>query len=192
MAHLVNEEYLYRENIDEYFDCLAKNIDEAGIGKHKILVVGGAAMALKYHDGRSTVDIDICFREQNNLYSCCKKVAEKYDLPEDWINSDVMHSESFSYALFENANLYRTFYDVLEVYVVDDIDIYCMKLVSFRPKDVQDMEVLAETLKAKGVTSDQMIKNFVRLYGDEFLLRKDSRKIRFMEAQLRSIDKEIP
>lgn len=77
MAHLVEDEYLYRENIDKYFEALANKIKESGIGMHRILVVGGAAMALKYHDGRSTVDIDICFREQNNLYACCMKVAEE-------------------------------------------------------------------------------------------------------------------
>ena len=76
MAHSINEEYLYKENIDEYLDALALKIIKAGIGKHRILVVGGAAMALKYQDGRSTVDIDICFREQNNLHSCCQSVAE--------------------------------------------------------------------------------------------------------------------
>ncbi len=66
MAHSVSEEYLYRENIDKYLEALAEGIKTAGIGEHKILVVGGAAMAIKYQDGRSTVDIDICFREQNN------------------------------------------------------------------------------------------------------------------------------
>ena len=57
------------------FQLLAEEIRTAGIGRHTILVVGGAAMALKYHDGRSTVDIDICIREQHNLYDCCLKVA---------------------------------------------------------------------------------------------------------------------
>ena len=55
MAHLVEEEYLYGENIDKYFEVLANKIKDAGIGIHRILVVGGAAMALKYHDGRSRV-----------------------------------------------------------------------------------------------------------------------------------------
>ena len=91
MAFLSSEEYLSRDNIEVYFEALAGKIREAGIGHHKILVVGGAAMALKYQDGRSTVDIDICFREQNNLYSCCQKVAVEYGLPDDWINADVMH-----------------------------------------------------------------------------------------------------
>ena len=105
MAHPGGKEYLCRDNIDEYFEGLAGRIKEAGIGLHRILVVGGAAMALKYHDGRSTVDIDVCFREQNNLYVCCKQVAEKYDLPDDWINADVMHPDSFSFRLFDNAEM---------------------------------------------------------------------------------------
>ncbi len=185
MGHLVEEEYLYRENIDEYFEALAVEIKRTGIGLHRILVVGGAAMALKYHDGRSTVDIDICFREQKDLYNCCTNVAEEYGLPQDWINADVMHSDSFSYKLFDNAELYKSFGDILEVYVASDLDLYCMKIVSFRPKDVQDMEVLAETLRNNSISRDDVIENFIRLYGSEYYLRNDDRKIKFVDMQLR-------
>ena len=185
MGHLVEDEYLYRENIDEYFEALAEKIKEAGIGTHRILVVGGAAMALRYRDGRSTVDIDICFREQNNLYGCCLRVAEDFNLPEDWINADVMHSDSFSYRLFDNAELYKTFGGLLEVYVASDLDLYCMKIVSFRPKDVQDMEVLADTLRKNHASKDDIIVNFKRLYGSEYHLYDDDRKIGFVEMQLR-------
>ena len=80
MGHMINEEYLNKNNIDEYFTSLAKKVNERGIGHHRILVVGGAAMAIKYQDGRSTVDIDICFREQNNLYSCCQIVAKEFKI----------------------------------------------------------------------------------------------------------------
>ena len=44
MGHLAEEEYLVKENIDEYLDALALRINETGIGKHRILVVGGAAI----------------------------------------------------------------------------------------------------------------------------------------------------
>ena len=185
MGHSVNEEYLYRENIDEYLEALARKITEAGVGKHRILIVGGAAMALKYQDGKSTVDIDICVREQNRLYSCCQAVAMEYALPEDWINADVMHSDSFSYALFENAELYRTFGDILEVYVATDIDLYCMKIVSFRPKDIQDLELLSESLRNSGITIVDIIENFKRLYGNEYYLRNDIRKLRFVKMQFK-------
>ncbi|MBQ5933159.1 MAG: hypothetical protein IJL55_05600 [Lachnospiraceae bacterium] len=182
MGHMTNVEYLNKNNIDAYFTALAQKVNESGIGHHRILVVGGAAMAIKYHDGRSTVDIDICFREQNNLYSCCQIVAKEFNLPDDWINADVMHSDSFSYALFENAEMYKVFENILEVYVAADIDLYCMKIVSFRPKDIQDMEVLSETLKSNGVTKTDIIENFIRLYGDAYFLQNDSRKMRFLEV----------
>ncbi len=185
MGHSVDDEYLNRENIEEYLDALANQIKEQRIGNHRILIVGGAAMALKYADGRSTVDVDICFREQNNLYKCCQQVSLQFNLPDDWINADVMHSDSFSYALFENAKLYKTFKNVLEVYIVDDLDLYCMKLVSFRPKDVQDTEALAASLKANGIGAKEVHNNFIRLYGDEYYLLNDDRKLRFMELQFR-------
>lgn len=105
MVHSVDIPYLDNESINKYFESLAKYIIEAGIGEHRILVVGGAAMALKYIDNRSTLDIDICIQEQSNLYACCRKVMEGYGLPEDWINADVMHSESFSNNLFDNTNI---------------------------------------------------------------------------------------
>lgn len=184
MAHITDEEYLSDENIDEYLNALAIEINIAGIGNHKVLIVGGAAMALKYRDGRSTVDIDICFREQKDLYSCCAKVATQYSLPDDWINADVMHSDSFSYALFDKAELYKVYQGVLEVYVANDLDLYCMKIVSFRPKDVQDMDVLSKTLQETGVTITDVVANINRLYGSEYYLRNDDRKIRFVEMQL--------
>jgi len=107
-----------------------------------------------------------------------------------WINADVMHSDSFSFRLFDNAEMYRTFDGLLEVYVADDMDLYCMKIVSFRPKDVQDMEVLADTLRNSRVSMDNIIANFNRLYGSEYHLRDDDRKIQFIEVQLRSRDEK--
>ena len=184
MSHLTSEEYLSKSNIEEYLDALAQKIIETGIGKHTILIVCGAAMALKYHDGRSTVDIDICYREQNNLYSCCQSVAKENNLPDDWMNADVMHSDSFSFALFDNAKLFKTYRSILDVFLVDDLDLYCMKLVSFRPKDIQDTEVLSSSLKQDGITPNKVISNFTRLYGDEYLLRNDIHKLKLVDAQL--------
>ena len=183
MAHQTTEEYLNRENMEEYFRELALEIKEAGIGRQQILVVGGAAMALKYHDGRSTVDIDICIREQKNLYACCQKVATKHGLPDDWINADVMHSDSFSYGLFRDARQFAVYEDVLEILLVSDLDLYCMKLVSFRPKDVQDMEILAGMLKKSGIHKQDVETNFIRLYGSKYLMQNDERKIIFVDVQ---------
>lgn len=186
MAHSVEIPYLNKENIDLYLKELANEISKAEIGKHSILVVGGAAMALKYENERSTVDIDFCFREQNKLYQCCEKIAEKHNLPEDWINADVMHSDSFSFRLFDHAVLYKNIGEFLEIYVVDDLDLYCMKTVGIRPKDVEDMKSIAPKLKEKGVTLKDVEKNFERLYGSKYLLLNDELKLMIVKAQLTS------
>ena len=185
MGHSVDIPYLFKDNIETYLEYLAKEIKNAEIGKHKILVVGGAAMALKYHGERSTVDIDICFREQNNLYKCCEKVGKDNNLPEDWINADVMHSDSFSYRLFDNAVFYKNIGDELEIYVVDDLDLYCMKVVSFRPKDIQDMIRIAPILKENDVNVDVVKSNFERLYGNLYHFLNDKRKEQLVSMQLK-------
>ena len=50
MAHAVEIPYLDKENIEIYLNDLATEIEKAKIGKHVILIVGGAAMALKYEN----------------------------------------------------------------------------------------------------------------------------------------------
>ena len=50
MAHAVEIPYLDKENIEIYLNELAVEIENAKIGKHVILIVGGAAMALKYEN----------------------------------------------------------------------------------------------------------------------------------------------
>ena len=46
MAHSVEIPYLDKENIEIYLNDLATEIEKAKIGKHSILIVGGAAMAV--------------------------------------------------------------------------------------------------------------------------------------------------
>lgn len=183
MAHQTNIPYLDKKQIDLYFEVLADKILAAAIGKHKILIVGGAALAVKYENTRSTVDIDICFREQNKLYDCCKEICKEYNLPDDWINADVMHSDSFSYKLFDNASLYKKYND-LEIWIVDDIDLYCMKIVSFRPKDIQDMVIISNFLHKKGIRISDIEDNFLRLYGSKYHLLNDNRKLQYVRMQL--------
>ena len=129
--------------------------------------------------------LNVVKSEQYYLYDCCLKVADRFGLPEDWINADVMHSDSFSYALFDNAVLYKKYNDLLEVYVANDIDLYCMKLVSFRPKDVQDMIRIAPILKEMDVNVDVVKSNFDRLYGNLYHFLNDKRKEQLVSMQLK-------
>ena len=56
-------------------------------------------------------------------------------------------------------------------------------MVPFRPKDVQDMEVLADMLKGTGICIQDIEANFIRLYGSAYLMQNDERKRMFVDAQ---------
>lgn len=173
--HITNEPYLKNKNINMYLERLSQIMIENNIDRHEILVVGGAAMALKNrYFGRATVDIDMCFEQQNNLYKCCLQVADEYNIPKDWMNADVMHSESFSYRLFEDAKLYKSFNGILDVYIVSDINLLCMKLVSFRPKDKNDIDRLVNRIIKNKVTYTDVMKRFAYLYGNTYPLKSRS------------------
>jgi hypothetical protein len=45
------------------------------------------------------------------------------------------------------------------------------------------LDALAATLKTNGISAKDVMDNFIRLYGDEYLLRNDVRKIRLMGVQ---------
>ena len=44
--------------------------------------------------------------------------------------------------------------------------------------------IASESLINKGITKEDVRKNFIRIYGDEYLLTNDTRKKRFVEVQL--------
>lgn len=168
--------YLKNRNINEYFQRLSELLICNNLGQHSILITGGAAIALKNkYFGRSTVDIDICLTSQNHLYECCMQVAKEYNLPSDWINADVMHSDSFSPLLFNNAQLYRIYNNILYVYLASDIDLLCMKLVSFRQKDIKDIDRLINRLSKQHIKSYDVENRFQQLYGSLYLLKSKQR-----------------
>lgn len=72
----------------------------------------------------------------------------------------------------------------LDIYVVDDIDLYCMKIVGLRPKDVEDMNSIAPKLKVKGVTVEDIENNFERLYGSKYHLINDEMKLMYVNMKL--------
>lgn len=133
MAHLTNVPYINNLNIDYLVNCLNNELlyrYGSNLSSFDILIVGGAALALKYAY-RSTVDIDADIRFQHELTSSINQVAMKNNIPIDWINQEFMKSTSYSRNLWKNAIYYKSF-GFINVYVVCDLDQLCMKAVSGR------------------------------------------------------------
>lgn len=102
------------------------------------------------------------------MLSCC---GERVLVPEDWMNADVMHSDSFNYRIFDKAQLYKIFNGVLNVYVANILDLLCMKAAAFREKDMEDIKYIVYTLSKSGVTYN-ILEEFNYIYSSLYILKK--------------------
>ncbi len=69
-------------------EALGVELTGAGV-RGQIFIVGGAAMALAYSTRRVTRDIDGVFEPKAAIYEAAERVAERLELPEDWLNDGV-------------------------------------------------------------------------------------------------------
>lgn len=116
-----------------YLRELGKTIKKE-YGKHahfELILVGGAAIACQYEFRERTMDLDAM--STGSIKEAINKITDKYNLPNDWLNTDFQQTESYSPKLRQYAKYYGTFSNVLEVRMIHDEYLIAMKLKSFRP-----------------------------------------------------------
>jgi hypothetical protein len=84
----VPERHFTRARIIAALEALGEELTSQGI-HGQVFIVGGAAMALAYSARRVTRDIDAVFEPKTMIYQAAERVAERLDLPEDWLNDGV-------------------------------------------------------------------------------------------------------
>jgi len=147
----------------------------------EILIVGGAYVMLTKINSRMTMDIDVAIKTKTDFFDCCLKASKEMGLIDNFINGEVMRSPSYTYKLFEKARLFKTIRGVLDIYIPDIIDAYCMKLVAFRSKDRSDLEKMGKILKKDGVTSKYVKERYQYLYDKPLV---ESSRIEFINKYL--------
>jgi len=84
----VSERHFTRARIVAALEALGEELTSQGI-HGQVFIVGGAAMALAYSARRVTRDIAAVFEPKTMIYQAAERVAERLDLPEDWLNDGV-------------------------------------------------------------------------------------------------------
>lgn len=179
MAHLTDIPYLYGNNIMQYLDLFAKDLllqHNYNLGHIKVLIVGGAALALKYNF-RGTVDVDADIKFGGAIRRSVDNVSKYCNIPNDWLNQDFVKSYSFSRGLWDDAIYIRTLQNYLDIFVVSDISQLCMKLSSGRKKDIGDIELLIDKCYSKKIDEQMVLSRYDKLYGDRTSLKQNAVKV---------------
>ena len=147
-----------RRTILRAFEALSDELGQQGL-KGELFVVGGAAMALVYSARRVTRDIDAIFEPKAEIYESARRVAERLDLPDDWLNDAVK-----SYAPGNDRNGQRVFQSThLQATAASPEYLLAMKLLAARvDQDTDDIRTLYGILGF--TTADQGLDLVERFY----------------------------
>ena len=162
-----------KEDIDLYLKELTKVIRKNKRNSdvtYELILIGGASILVNYEFRNSTSDVD-CIDVNNILMNdAIIKVAEKYDLPTDWINTDFKITKSYSDKLINYSTYYKTFGNgTLEIRTIKDEYLIAMKLVSGRKykNDISDIVgIISEIKKERDISLSEIEKAVIDLYGD--------------------------
>lgn len=182
MGHAAGYRFIFKENMQIYLEALGESIyRHYGNVTVDILMVGGSALILGHNFRNSTEDIDAYIKSQVDITACIDEITEKYSLPFDWMNTGFTNTESFSVNLLYNAILVGQFKG-LKVYKICDLDLFCMKLVSYRPKDKEDLKALL--IDMPYLTQDMIGDRLHYLYGPDALYKLKAASIRFVRQNV--------
>lgn len=167
-----------RVNLDLYLKELAKVIrknDRKNRNSYEIIIVGGASILINYEFRRSTMDID-CIDVNNILMNdAISVIANKYDLPTDWINTDFMMTKSYSKKLIRYSVHYKTFGNgVLNVRTIKDEYLIAMKLVSGRKYKNDLSDIIGILNDNKNIDLSLINKAIVELYDSINVINKEA------------------
>lgn len=83
----------------------------------EIIIVGGAAIMMRHNFRMMTNDIDALCPMNGAIQDAFKQVRDKYNLPDDWFNTDFTKTKSYSKILDFIVNIIENL--IMENYLYD-------------------------------------------------------------------------
>lgn len=175
-----------RENLDSYLRELAKEFRKKNGSRMpaEIILIGGASILINYGFREMTYDMDAIIKSSGAMRDAINTVGDRLGLPIGWLNTDFVHTNSYTPRLAEHSKYYKTFANILQIRAVSDEYLVAMKLMAGHQykNDLSDIVgILIEQEERNEPLSFKIIqKAIVDLYDTYDKIPEDSRT--FIEA----------
>lgn len=163
--------FFTKENLDRCLRQLAKEyrrLNGTSV-EAELVLIGGAAVLLNYGFRDMTYDVDAIIQAASSMKEAVNRVGDTLGLPNGWLNSDFMHTKSYSEKLLQFSRYYKTFSNVLRIRTVSGEYLVAMKLMSGRKykNDISDIVGILGEEKARGtpIGFREIEKAVCELYG---------------------------
>ena len=172
-----------RVSLNEYLKDLGKEFRRLNGAQipAEIVLIGGAAILLKYGFRDLTYDVDAIIVASSAMKDAINRVGDKHRLPRGWLNTDFKQTSSYSDKLFAVSVYYRTFSNILTVRAVAAEYLLAMKLMGGRQykNDLSDIVgILWEHQKnRKPISRETIVDAFGTLYGTDAVIPEISRSL---------------
>lgn len=167
---------LTRDELDLIFKDIALELKKKLKGKrfsYEIIVVGGASILLNYSFRMSTIDIDCLDMNDALMNEVVNEVGAKYHLPNGWINTDFMKTNSYTDKLIQYSVFHKSYCnDTLIVRTICDEYLIAMKMVSARVYKNDYSDIVGIISENSNLSFDIIQTAIINLYGDLNLIDK--------------------
>ena len=175
-----------RENLDSYLMELAKEFRKKNGNRmpDEIILIGGASILINYGFREMTYDMDAIIKSSGAMKDAINMVGDRLGLPTGWLNTDFVHTNSYTPRLAEHSKYYKTFANILQIRTVSAEYLVAMKLMAGRQykNDLSDIVgILIEQEERNEPLSFKIIQKAIGdLYDTYDKIPEDSRA--FIEA----------
>lgn len=159
---------LEKNFILELFEALNKELEKIDI-VGELYLVGGAVMCLNFNARPSTMDVDAIFAPKTKIREAVKRVADNFDINENWLNDAVKgflspHGEYSPYLDLSN----------LKVFCAKPEYLFAMKSLSLRlGKEFHDEADLFFLMRYLNLTTiDDTLKIIEKYYDSKLVPQK--------------------
>lgn len=178
-----------KENLDMYLKELAREYKRKNRNVPlELILVGGASVLVNYGFREMTTDIDAIVSMASLIKESVNIVADKFDLPNGWLNADFIETSSYSKKLIEHSEFYKTYFNIVNIRTVRAEYLIAMKLVAGRKykKDLSDIVGILNEQEKQGspITYEMIDKAVIELYDNWDKVDKDN--IDFLNSALKN------